>query len=451
MKIYHMMRGRQRAPQAILLSTFICLSAVSLSGCSEKNVEKPVARVQVLETYPVKTKFLDRDMTLPAEVLPYQDVPIYPKVSGFIKWIGVDRGSEVKKGQLLVTLVAPEMAAQRDEAEAKRLEAVQVLQESQRRLQSEQSLVSQSQAKLDAARLTSDRLAEAAKTPGAIAQNEVDVQKKLVEADEQLVKYHAEMVKAAQAQTQTAKARIAAAEKTVANFKDWNAYLQVTAPFDGVITERNMHEGSFAYPPSGSNGYPPMLRLKQNDLLRIVVPVPEIAVSDLRIGRNIPFTVAAFPSRVFQGSVARLAHSLDQATRTMPVELNYPNTDGLIAPGMFPEVHWPMKRPYQTLFVPVSAVAVTLQQPFVIKVTNGRAQWVNVKRGQVMGNMVEIFPKVADSLAENDVVAINASDEIVDGSPCETKPATDKDIDGTAKPAQEPPVPITPGEQPGAN
>lgn len=421
--------------------------ALSLTACTQTKEEAKPKSTVVLETYPVQTGYLDRDMLLPAEVLPYQDVPIYPKITGFIKWIGVDRGSLVKKGQLLVSLVAPELTAQRDEAQAKVFEAEDRLNEARRKLDSARALTAQAEAKMQADKFTYDRYKQAGQTPGVIAQNDIDVQGKQVEADRQAMNSQADIVRAAEAQIATAQSSIKAARKAVKNIEDMQAYLSVTAPFNGVITERNMHEGSLAYPPSGGNGYPPMLRIKQNDLLRIVIPVPEIATSDLRIGAPIKFTIPAFPGREFSGNIARLAHSLDVKTRTMPVELNYYNSADLVAPGMFPEVKWPMKRAYPTMFVPTHAVAVSLEKPFVIKVVNGSAQWVDIKRGQVMGNMTEIFGDIKPT----DEVVLNASDEIIDGSPCVAKSASLDDVNGTAVPAQSPPPPLSPAEQPGAN
>jgi membrane fusion protein (multidrug efflux system) len=430
-------------------SAAVVLQILLVSGCAnQKHVDEPQAKSdQVLETFAVQSRYLDRDMRLPAEILPYQDVPIYPKITGFIKWIGVDRGSLVKKGQVLVRLVAPELQAQREEAQAKTSEAQERLEEAHRHLSSARALKSQAQAKMDSDKITYDRLKKASETPGVVAQNEVDVQEKQVEADQQLVASQEDLVKEAQAQILRAEAAIRASSNSVKNIEDLQAYLTVSAPFDGVITERNMHEGSLAYPPSGANGYPPMLRIKQNDLLRIVIPVPEIAVSDLPIGAPISFTIPAFPGRQFTGNIARLAHSLDVKTRTMPVELNYWNKDSIVAPGMFPEVRWPMKRAYSTMFVPAQAVAITLEKPFVIKVSNGSAQWVNVQRGQVMGNMVEVF----GDLEPTDEVVLNASDQIKDGSACVPKRVGAAEVNGTAAPAEGKPLPLSPADEPGAN
>ncbi len=394
------------------------IGLVMLSSCTKT---EPVAVVTPelpdVATTKVVNRKLDRPMSLPGEILPFQDVPIYPKVTGFIQWIGVDRGSRVSKGQVLVRMVAPELVAQEREAKAKVLEAQSNLAETIRRVESAKAQKLEAQAKLDANSLTYRRMKQAAETPGVIAQNEVDVLAKGVEGDRQMVNSRQQIVSAAVAEVATARSAIKGAEESLNSIHDMKDYLIITAPFDGMITERNMHDGSLAYPPSGANGYPSMLRIRELSLLRIVIPVPEIAVSDVRIGTPIDFTVTAYPGRVFSGKVARIAHSLDVKTRTMPVELNYWNKDRDIDPGMFAAVRWPMRRAYDTMFVPTTAVAVSLEKPFVVRVRDGKSEWVYVKSGQTMNDMVEVF----GDLHPGDEVALTGTDEILDGAPCNSK------------------------------
>jgi membrane fusion protein (multidrug efflux system) len=402
----------------LLLIPFVLLL---LPSCTAKK-DETVSAVEPPEvaTTEVVSRKLERGMNLPGEILAYQDVPIYPKVSGFIDWIGVDRGSRVKKGQLLVRLIAPELEAQEHEANAKVSEAETRLAEVNRRFEQVQAQKLESQAKLDADALTFKRLKEASETPGVIAQNDVDVLEKTVEADRQAVTARQQIIKATTAEIGTAKNAVKAARQAEKNVADMKAYLNITAPFDGMITERNMHDGSLAYPPSGANGYAPMLRIRELSLLRIVIPVPEIAVSDVKDGTPIDFTVSAYPGRVFMGKVARISHALDIKTRTMPIELNYWNTDDVLEPGMFPDVRWPMKRAYDTMFVPTTAVAVTLEKPFVARLRDGKLQWVYIKTGQTMGDMIEVF----GDLQPGDQVAIRGTDEIADGTTCRSKLAS---------------------------
>lgn len=407
---------------AYALSAAGLLSASALlSGCSEKHEVTPVSsELPEVTTTEVVARKLDRGMTLPGEILAYQDVPIYPKVSGFIEWIGVDRGSRVKKGQRLVQLVAPELVAQENEAAAKVGEAESRLAEVTRRLRTAEAQKTEAEARLKADSITLRRMKEAAQTPGIIAQNDIDVLDQTVQAHQQSVAAKQQIIDATIAEVASIKSAVKAARQSKKNVADLKAYLNITAPFDGMITERNMHDGSLAYPPSGPNGYAPMLRIRELSLLRIVIPVPEIAVSDVKVGMPVDFTVSAYPGRTFSGKVARVAHALDIKTRTMPIELNYWNTDGAIEPGMFPNVRWPMKRGYETMFVPTSAVAVTLEKPFVARVSDGKVQRVYVKTGQTMDDMIEVF----GDLHAGDQVAVRATDEIPDGSACRAKIAT---------------------------
>jgi multidrug efflux pump subunit AcrA (membrane-fusion protein) len=130
--------------------------------------------------------------------------------------------------------------------------------------------------------------------------------------------------------------------------------------------------------------------------------------------------VSAFPGENFFGVVQRISHTLDEKTRTMPVELDVINDSARLAPGMFPEVIWPTTRPRPSLFVPASAIATTTERVFVIRIRNGTTEWVDVKRGVSMGDLVEVF----GDLQENDVIATRGTDELRAGIPIVAKQAT---------------------------
>jgi len=331
----------------------------------------------------VVSQQLNRQTPLPGELQAYQDVAIYPKVQGFVEWIEVDRGSVAKNGQLLARLIAPELAAQSREAAAK-AQAVQA-----QRLEAA--------AKLAADEATYKRLQAASATPGVVAGNDVEVAQKTVEADRARVRAWQENEKAAL--------------QAVHSFQDIESYLRITAPFDGVITERNVHEGSFVGP-SGGPAALPMLRIRQISLLRLVVALPERDVASIEPGTEVSFTVPAFPGETFQGVVQRIAHALDVKTRTMPVELDVANPSGRLAPGMYAEVAWPARRPQPSLFVPSSAVVTTTERTFVIRIQSGEVEWVDVKRGAAMDDMVEVF----GNLKQGDQVAVRGTDELRAGT-----------------------------------
>jgi membrane fusion protein (multidrug efflux system) len=334
---------------------------------------------QAADVVKVISKSAERKIQLPGEFQPYQQVAIYAKVSGFVDKVNVDVGSMVKTGDLLATLVAPELAAQRLEATAKVRAA-----ESQR---------AEARAKVAAAESTYERLKAASATPGAIAGNE------LIQAEQQ--------VAAAQAQVRAAEGSIQAVEASVAAFKDMEDYLKVTAPFDGVITERNVHPGALV----GGAGKA-MFQLEQTTRLRLIVSVPEIDVGGIVKGARVPFTVPAYPGDHFTGTIARVSHSMDEKTRSMAVELDVMNPQSHLAPGMYPAVTWPVRSPKASLLVPPASIVTTTERTFVIRVRDGKAEWVNVSKGTPAGELVEVF----GALKPGDAILKRASDEIREGT-----------------------------------
>jgi membrane fusion protein, multidrug efflux system len=327
------------------------------------------------------SKAVERQVKLPGEFQPYLAVPIFAKVSGFVRHVNVDRGSAVKQGQLLVTLEAPEMQAQLAEAES--------------RAQALELQKAEAAAKLAATQSTYDRLKAASATPGVVAENDVIVAQKEAEAARSLVQSYESSIKAAQAQVRAA--------------RDLNQYLQIHAPFDGIITERNVHPGALVGPSAGST---PLLRLHQLSRLRLVVAVPEALVGAIVKGARVPFTVQAYPGEPFYGVVNLISHDLDEKTRSMAVELDVRNPDLRLASGMYPEVQWPVRRPQPSLLVPPTSIVTTTERTFVIRVSNGIAQWVNVGRGARVGELVEVF----GPLNEGDTIVRRGTDEIRESS-----------------------------------
>jgi RND family efflux transporter MFP subunit len=318
---------------------------------------------------------------LPGEIRPYLAVPIHAKVTGFVREISVDRGSVVKQGQLLATLEAPEMLTQIVEAQAK-AQAIEL----QR---------TEAAAKLAGAQSTYDRLKAAAATPGVVAGNDLVVAEKTVEAAQALVRSYEDSIKAAQAQVQAV--------------RELEQYLRIKAPFGGIITERNVHPGALVGPGTGST---PLLRLHQVSRLRLVVAVPEALVSAIVKGARVPFSVPAYPGETFTGVVSLLAHDLDEKTRTMPVELDVRNADLRLSAGMYPELRWPIRRPGPSLLVPPTSIVTTTERMFVIRVTAGVAEWVNVSRGARVGDLIEVF----GALKDGDTIVRRGTDELREGT-----------------------------------
>ncbi|MCC6363351.1 MAG: efflux RND transporter periplasmic adaptor subunit [Bryobacterales bacterium] len=351
----------------------LVLAAVSQRGWAQPGevaavVSKPVSRI----------------IELPGEFLPFLTVSLHAKVPGYVDRVQVDRGSVVKQGDLLAELSAPEMAARIAEAESK----VQLAEAE--RLQAE--------AQLSAAQSTYDRMKTAAQTPGAIAGNELILAEKQRDAAQALLNSRRQASKAAEA--------------GVRALKDLLDYLKINAPFDGVITERRVHPGALVGP--GNDDV--LLVLQQVAHLRLVVPVPEEDVSGIVKSAKVQFLVPAWPERTYSGAVARISRALDQKTRTMAVELDVMNPDGSLAPGMYPAVKWPVRRSRPSLFVPKTSVITTTERTFVIRDRDGRAEWVDVKKGILEGDLAEVF----GNLKPGDRVVRRGTDELREGTPIAT-------------------------------
>jgi RND family efflux transporter MFP subunit len=340
-----------------------------------------LAFAQAPELVPVISKPLSRNADLPGEFQPFQVTTIHARVAGFVEKVLVDRGSNVKQGQLLAELSAPEMAAKIAEA-ASRVPAA----ESDRM---------QAEAQLAAVQSTLDHLKKAAETPGAIAGNEVTLAEKQVDAARALLASRRQAVSVAQA-----------AVKALETLQE---YLKITAPFDGVVTDRLVHPGALVGPGADAA----LLVIQQVARLRLTVAVPETDIGGIVAGAKVDFTVPAFPGRTYSGTVARVAHALDPGTRTMPVELDVQNRDGSLAPGMYPNVKWPVRRGRPSLLVPKTSVVTTAERTFVIRARDGKAEWVDVRKGAAEGENIEVM----GNLQAGDKVVKRANDELRDGAP----------------------------------
>lgn len=314
-----------------------------------------------VEVTPVVVQPLDTTTHLEGELAPYEDVIVRARANGFVNRVLVDRGNVVKAGQLLLTIAAPELSSQRAEAEAKQ--------------QSDKS--------------TFERLKSAAQTPGAVASHEVEVAEAAFRADEARVR----------------------------SLRDLESYLAVAAPFDGVVTERNVHPGALVGPQGEKTT--PLLRVQQVAKLRLTVSIPESFVGAVSENATATFTVRAYPGEKFSATTRRISHSVDPKTRTMPVELDVDNPQSRLAPGMFADVFWPVKRSTPTTFVPPSAIVQSTEKTFVVRVRDEIVDQVTVQRGVVVGDLVEVFGQ----LQPGDLVARRGSEELKNGAHVTSKVA----------------------------
>jgi membrane fusion protein (multidrug efflux system) len=300
----------------------------------------------------VTQRALDATQHLQGELTPFEAVDVSARVSGYVLEIPVDRGSVVHAGDVIARLDAPELAQQRVEA----------------------------QARLVASQQTAERLRRASLTEGAVAGNELELAVAARRAD----------------------------SARVESLRDMEAYLIVRAPFDGVVTDRRVHPGALVGPSQGSAGS--LVRIEDHAKLRLTVAVPEQDAGVAPLGREVGFTVSAFPGQTFHGRVARVAGTVDQNTRTMPIELDV-TSEGKLAPGMYGDVAWPVSRRTPSLFVPPGAIVQTTARTYVIRVRGGKAQLVTVSRGVAATDLAEVF----GALTPGDTLLKRGVEDVVDG------------------------------------
>ncbi len=313
---------------------------------------------------------ISSSIKIPGELQAFQQVDLYGKVSSYVKQLYADVGSEVTQGQLLATMEAPEINSQlsASESKLKSFEAVYI-----------------------ASKSNYDRLVETSKTPGTISPNDLDFAKAKQSSD--------------YAQYQAAKA----AYNEVENNRD---YLQIRAPFSGVISARNVSQGAYVGP-SGKGSDLPMFTLQTQQKLRLIVSVPEAYTSYLTDKSEVSFSVISLPNQTFKAQVKRLAGALDQRFRSERIEMDVMNTDKKLLPGMVAEITLSLPNQDSTLLVPAKAVVSSTEKVYVVKVVNGKAQWVTVKQGRTTDEQTEVF----GNLHVGDTVVAAASEEVRDGMP----------------------------------
>ncbi|OQP61750.1 efflux transporter periplasmic adaptor subunit [Niastella vici] len=347
-----------------------------LQSCSSTNgkepannsIAAPVAAV-VTPVVPLEKGMLSSDLQIPGELVAFQQVDLYAKENSFVRKLYVDVGSEVKAGQLLVTMEAPELNS---------LEAA-----AQSRLKSQEAIYIASKSNYD-------RLLETSKTPGTISSNDLD---------QALAKKNSDF-----AQWDAAKAQYR-------EIADRRNYLEVRAPFNGVITSRNANPGAYVGP-SGKGSEFPLFTLQEQKKLRLVIYVPEAYTGYLNQQDKVKFNVNAFPNEKFSAQVKRLAGALDNRLRSQRIEMDVTNDNKKLLPGMVANVSIPLSTKDSTYILPKSAIVSSQERVFVIKVVNNKAEWVDVKKGRENDGKVEVFGE----LAAGDLIVKQGSEEVRNGS-----------------------------------
>ena len=341
-----------------LLAGFAIAFALALTSCSgeaEKKVQANTSNVTVGVTKVVK-KSLGRDLTLSSELVPFQEIDVYAKESGYVKKLSVDYGSHVKTGEVMAVLEIPELEAQLQEDEAQIKNATNQVSRAQHEL-------ARYQAQYKALHLQYTRLNGVFESqPGIVAQQEVDdAQGKDVAASSQ--------VDAGQAALEAAQSQLAAAKAKLAHDQTLFDYSKITAPFSGVVTQRYANLGTLVQAGTNSSTQAiPIVRLSQDDLFRLVIPVPESYVQYIRVGDPVDVRVPSL-NRTFPGKVARFAVDVREDTRTMHTEVDVRNRDHALVPGLYAEADLVLEHKEGIPTIPLQAVNHAGDKTTVLVVT----------------------------------------------------------------------------------
>jgi RND family efflux transporter MFP subunit len=326
-----------------LLTLLVCLGACSKSqavGAGGGDEQESVTTVGIT---PVARKPIMRQLTVSSELVPFQEIDVYAKESGYVKDLLVDYGSRVQKGQLMAVLEIPEleMQIQQDTAAiASAAERVTHAQHELDRLEAQHQVV----------HLQSDRLTGVEKArPGLVAQQEIDDAKGKDLALEAQVEGGKSAYETAQSQVDEAKAK---QQRDKVMFD----YARITAPFAGIVTQRFANQGALMQAgTSSSTQAMPLVRLSQDDLFRLVIPVPESYVKYIHIGDPVQVHVPSL-DKIVPGKVARFSVDVTADTRTMHTEVDVPNPAHSLMPGLYAEATLTLERKNSALVVPLQAV-----------------------------------------------------------------------------------------------
>jgi len=347
----------------------LAYTVLALLACNNNEAIKQTATSAAVDTVSVfilHTTSANKNVGLPAELLPYEQAALFARVQGYIKEMKVDLGDKVHRGQTLALLEAPEL-------QTKYAEFQSSLQAAKARYISSADVYQ----RLNTASL--------AKTAGIVAP--VD-----------LVRSHNQLM--------ADSASYEAAKKLAQSYKQVAGYLVLEAPFDGIITARNADRGALV-----GNGQ--MVLTVQNDrTLRLRVAVPELYVASVTAKKEVSFRVDAYPEKLFTALISRKSGSIDPVTRTEQWEFSFDNKSNELKAGAFAYVELSLQRSGNSFIIPPVAIVTNQERKFVIRVRNGKAEWINVRQGMSTDNGIEVF----GNLASGDTLVSRATDELKVGT-----------------------------------
>ena len=387
----------------------IALAAGMFASCGKtEKVEArdPGATAVSVGVVKIARKPLARSLTLSSELVPFQEIDVFAKESGYIKDLPVDYGTHVQKGQLIATLEIPELQSQLRQDDAAIKNAGEQITHAQNEL-------SRVEAQHKVMQLQFDRLNGVAKSkPGLVAQQEVDDSEGRALAS-------AAQVEGSRANLQSAQSALAASQAKREHDQDLFDYTKITAPFAGVITQRFANLGALVQAGTTSSTQAmPIVRLSEDDLFRLVIPVPETYVRYIHIGDPVSVKVSSL-DRTFEGQVKRFSVDVREDTRTMHTEVDVPNPQRLLLPGLYADATIQLEHKQDALAVPIQAVDRTANGARVVVVDSSNKIEI---RPVVLGIQTATDAEVLSGLNEGDMVVVSDRSSLKEGQMVQPKP-----------------------------
>jgi len=357
---------------SIVKSLLVIAFCLSLGSCDDNTSStKIAAEEKTFETVTAQLQPIGKTLQLNGELVPYEKASIVSKVNGYIKKVAVDIGQTVSRGQTLAIIDAPELNYQIGEANSKTKIAL---------------------SKLEGTKANYNRLLAASSTPGAVSPNELDQAKSQMDAE--LQSYNAS-VSAKNA------------------YSSMGGYLVIKAPFSGIVTTRSVNNGDYVT----NSGNELLFEVQDVRLLRLQVAVPEAYTAAILPNNSASFKVLSYPGISFSAKLVRKSGALSGSTRSEMWEFEVSNKDKKLKSGMFAELQLPLERQQQGIMLSNSAFVTTQERQFIIRANNGKAEWVDVKKGFALPDKTEVLGPISPG----DKIIKTATEEIKDGSSIKTK------------------------------
>lgn len=353
----------------IVFSVSLIFSTAAIAACSSspetKTEDKNVGKVINYPTTEVQFINPEYEISVPAELKPYEQVDVHAKVGGFVKQLLVDRGDYVRKGQLLAVLEAPEMEQSYLSSKS-----------SEQKIYNDYIYAQQAY----------ERLEVASQTSGAVAGIELDRARTAMES---------------------AKSAYDASKAGTAHSSQLKNYLRITAPFDGVVSQRNVSVGALLVPSANT----PLFRIAQGNKLRLTLSLPEKHAASVQERMPVQFTVSSQPGQVFQATLSRTSGLLDQRDRSLTLEFDVTNDEGKLKGGDYAQAKLKLKRKDPSFWIPNKSVLTTQSGIFVLGVQNNEVRRIAVKEGIRLDTLTEVF----GDIELHQKIIIKPSEEIKEG------------------------------------